>query len=413
MISYSYEELGLTRERFERLVIDHVPIFHLDKKEKYGPCSVEWFLERASLVERGKDGPASVFLPRGQVRQEQLLDMQLRHSTSNQKKRLALWLDDKDIAGPNPVFMDDVPVYVHVKAICWPDGVPEALEMNYMTLFAFNGAYPLFGLPCLLAGAHQGDWEHCTVRLRLQDLALMGVWYNSHRNLEGEWRACKDVQRDPSGRILSFVARNGHGMYPQPGIVFRIFCAANDFTSAHGRVWRPKRVVRMCGIHGTRIPACTSRGCGLPNPPCNTSEPYYSRGAQSEADCPVLVEDFSLWQRWNGSWGTSHNPPRQSWFNNPEPLVSRTFCQRLICPLAKGVDTLIPLEKEQHQKRQGATCNRSMGNNAALQLVSKDAGRGQAYDTMVIARPLDPGWNNASPGGVVAGPPLPAPPMER
>eukprot|EP00967_Tisochrysis_lutea_P103623 scaffold156541_cov17-Tisochrysis_lutea.AAC.2 len=72
-MSFSYEELGLTQERFERLVRDHVPVFFLDKKEKYGPCSVEWFLERASLVERGKDGPASVFLPRGQVTQEQLL----------------------------------------------------------------------------------------------------------------------------------------------------------------------------------------------------------------------------------------------------------------------------------------------------------------------------------------------------
>mmetsp|Transcript_25093 Transcript_25093/g.68172 ORF Transcript_25093/g.68172 Transcript_25093/m.68172 type:complete len:404 (-) Transcript_25093:438-1649(-) len=403
-MSFSYEELGLTQERFERLVRDHVPVFFLDKKEKYGPCSVEWFLERASLVERGKDGPASVFLPRGQVTQEQLLDMQLRHTSPELRKRFALWLDDEDIAGPNPEFIDDVPVYVHVKAICWPDGVPEALEINYMTLFAFNGAYPLFGLPCLLAGDHQGDWEHCTVRLRLQDLALSGVWYNSHRNVEGEWRAGKDVQRDPTGRISSFVARNGHGMYPQPGIVFRIFCAANDFTSAHGRVWRPKRVVRMCGNHGTRIPACASRGCGLPTPPSiMSSEPQSSKGVQMETEFPILVEDFSLWQKWNGSWGTSRNPPKQSWFNNAEPPVSRTFCQRLICPLAKGVDTLIPLEKGQQQKKHEEAGNRSMGNDAALRYVCKDAGRGRAYDTMVVARPLDG----------VAGPPTPAPPMER
>eukprot|EP00967_Tisochrysis_lutea_P095450 scaffold139201_cov15-Tisochrysis_lutea.AAC.1 len=30
---------------------------------------------------------------------------------------------------------------------------------------------------------------------------------------------------------------------------------------------------------------------------------------------------------WTGSWGTSRNPPKQSWFNNAEPPVSRTFCQ--------------------------------------------------------------------------------------
>jgi len=42
------------------------------------------------------------------------------------------------------------------QAVCCPDGVPETLEINYMAFFAYNGAYPLFGFPCCLAGAHQG-----------------------------------------------------------------------------------------------------------------------------------------------------------------------------------------------------------------------------------------------------------------
>jgi len=48
--------------------------------------------------------------------------------------------------------------------------------------------------------------------------------YNSHRNIEGEWAAAEHVKKDSSGRIAAFVARNGHGTYPRPGMIPRIFC---------------------------------------------------------------------------------------------------------------------------------------------------------------------------------------------
>jgi hypothetical protein len=34
----------------------------------------------------------------------------------------------------------------------------------------------------------------------------------------------------------------------QAGIIPRLFCAANDSTSAMGPVWSPRRVVLMCGL---------------------------------------------------------------------------------------------------------------------------------------------------------------------
>ena len=40
-------------------------------------------------------------------------------------------------------------------------GIPESLEVSYMALFTYNGAYPLFGLPFLLAGYHQGGEQEC------------------------------------------------------------------------------------------------------------------------------------------------------------------------------------------------------------------------------------------------------------
>lgn len=62
------------------------------------------------------------------------------------------------------------------------------------------------------------DWEHTTVRLHASDLSLVGIWYNAHRNLEGEWAAAKDVPRTQDGRIISYIALHGHGNYPRVGV---------------------------------------------------------------------------------------------------------------------------------------------------------------------------------------------------
>ena len=37
-----------------------------------------------------------------------------------------------------------------------------------------------------------------------------------HRNIEGEWVDADEVPRDPlDGRIIAYVARSGHGVYPK------------------------------------------------------------------------------------------------------------------------------------------------------------------------------------------------------
>jgi hypothetical protein len=38
------------------------------------------------------------------------------------------------------------------------------MQVTYLTLYAHNGAYRLGGLGLVQVGAHDGDWEHCTVR---------------------------------------------------------------------------------------------------------------------------------------------------------------------------------------------------------------------------------------------------------
>ena len=48
-----------------------------------------------------------------------------------------------------------------VKEVMSKEGKIEAVEINYCTFYAYNGPYSIFGVK---VGAHDGDWEHFTVR---------------------------------------------------------------------------------------------------------------------------------------------------------------------------------------------------------------------------------------------------------
>ena len=61
--------------------------------------------------------------------------------------------------------LDQVPLYVVVKEVMSKEGILEAVEINYLTFYAFNGPYTIGISPLAFeAGAHDGDWEHFTVR---------------------------------------------------------------------------------------------------------------------------------------------------------------------------------------------------------------------------------------------------------
>ena len=67
----------------------------------------------------------------------------------------------------------DAPLYAHVKEVRDLSGSLEALEITYITLYAYNGWYPLLGLSFApKVGAHDGDWEHLTVRLEAPTFSL-------------------------------------------------------------------------------------------------------------------------------------------------------------------------------------------------------------------------------------------------
>ncbi|EFJ52516.1 hypothetical protein VOLCADRAFT_115992, partial [Volvox carteri f. nagariensis] len=155
-------------------------------------------------------------------------------------------------------------LYLEQELVVDDSGQPEAYEINYITFYAFNGHYHIpANVPLFRTGHHVGDWEHLTVRLDATSLELQvepgagpctqGVWYNAHRNIEGEWVPGVAVPRTPCGRILGFVAINGHGIYPKCGTIHRLFFIVNDRTSRRGPVWAPTRLVRLCGLEFLKV----------------------------------------------------------------------------------------------------------------------------------------------------------------
>ncbi|GLC57663.1 hypothetical protein PLESTB_001251300 [Pleodorina starrii] len=261
----------------------YCPVLHLHHHDAYRPVSVEWFIERAQLnyYNGGVTGAAELheldqvpggvvkLIPAGQVTQDKLLEAQ---ASCPHPSNLSLTVGPEHYGGVNCDQLDEVPIYAHAKLVVDDYGAPEAYEINYITYYAFNGAYHLpANVPLFRTGHHVGDWEHLTVRLDAASLELQGVWYNAHRNIEGEWCPAEAVPRTPCGRIVGYVAINGHGIYPHCGTIPRLFFVANDRTSRRGPVWNPARLVRLCGLaHGSGCAVVPSRGCSLP---CRPPQP--------------------------------------------------------------------------------------------------------------------------------------------
>ena len=66
--------------------------------------------------------------------------------------------------------LDEVPLYANVKLITEGDVAatkPVAVEINFITFYAHNGWYDVGNCGLWKVGAHDGDWEHFTVRLSL------------------------------------------------------------------------------------------------------------------------------------------------------------------------------------------------------------------------------------------------------
>jgi len=354
-------------EELRDVVAANTPVFHLHPNEQYFPCTVEYFLESARLcIMRNRFMRRTierVVVPYGQLDADML-----KHAYDvNSKQRLQLHLRRSARPG-QPELLPNVPIYAHIRETVDPSGQRDALEIVYLKFFAFNGPYKPFGvIPAPNLGTHDSDWEHITVRLTPDGRNVTGVYYSCHRHIDGTWRSADEVPRTPEGRPRAFVAINGHGSYPYPGRIIRLFGAFNDNTSDAGPVWDPQQVVLVSP--SGKLPSVPSRGDSLNGTAYaslgtigrhssgNGSSPTASNdgagssnstsgsgGSTSSATRGVSVTHTPdpPWLQYGGKWGsTVVAPALQEWFEGAENPVSRTWLQTVFFPLVPGVDTLL------------------------------------------------------------------------
>ncbi|GAB4823799.1 hypothetical protein N2152v2_010845 [Parachlorella kessleri] len=260
-------------EQLSSLVARHAPVFQLHPADRFMPCSVEFFMQHSSLAAELPGTGQRLLVPRGSVTAELLLDYQRQNPPPT---LLRLDLDPAARPGTAKEHIDSVPLYAHVKEILRTASEPpglyieapnrsssssgggggsdgsqvEALEINYLTFYAYNGPYNVGGFRLVQTGDHDGDWEHVTARVHPSTGELLGMWYNAHRSRDGMWVEGSRVPRNEHGRPLAYVALHGHGVYPMAARIPRHFFLGNDLTSGRGPTWAPATVVLLPPVHG-------------------------------------------------------------------------------------------------------------------------------------------------------------------
>lgn len=355
----------------QHTIARHLPDFYLHHDDRYLPCSVEYFMQHSEL--RGlhpDDSSTVIFATRGSLSGAVL--RQFQDDYPNHR----LWMELNPDARPGQPLdqLQDVPVYAHVKAIIsrHDTSKTEALEITYITLFAYNGDYEV--IPGLIrTGAHDGDIEHITARVHPRTGDLVAMWYNSHRCRDGQWVPAAQVPKSSTStsncssgveRHAAYIAKHGHGNYPSVGTVHRHFFLGNDRCSDTGPVWRPKTVVLLPPHHDLpdsgandgilneekqkgqilrRKLYCTrSRGCLLSAEVDEIEIEVQgagdggglislSRDTNGDFGCfpKVITTDTCEWIYFKGNWGQTDAPICQNWYHQAETPVSRTALQRI------------------------------------------------------------------------------------
>ena len=65
--------------------------------------------------------------------------------------------------------LSDIPLFANIKRVRLLSG-EIVLEINYIALMAYSGPYYFY------FGAHDGDWEHITVRSTTDGRLIAGMW---------------------------------------------------------------------------------------------------------------------------------------------------------------------------------------------------------------------------------------------
>lgn len=181
-----------------------LPILRLHPDENNLPSTVSWLLPRAELW---YESPKTRILKKGELNDYNLHTQVFNGQKSGGGEQVTkFYIDypkDGDLAETRHGNIDSFGCYVHISRMSDP------LEIQYYFYFPYNGS-----IAPILDIAHEGDWEHVTVRLTLDRSRIDKIFYHAHSG--GKWvPAAGHV--NAQGRPIVYCARHTHGLYPGAG----------------------------------------------------------------------------------------------------------------------------------------------------------------------------------------------------
>jgi hypothetical protein len=250
------------------------PQLYLHPEEKYFPCSVDWYLQRVSLLDgAGREIYKPVIDPPERPDSSVLAD-----EYPGQRREWTLRiLQPRSRAGD----LQTASCYGYARDVTDPQsGRLLAKDLNFWFFYAFNGnifnrgrltTYLNVGtvlaggsilvlpeapyLPLALAAAllkardwvaswdgvdmHQGDWETVTVRVDPSGEIIQKIYFAAHG--QGSWET--EFDRTQDGRPKVYVAKESHASYATTGQHSRLAGLGNDHTSDQGKQWDTRPVV--------------------------------------------------------------------------------------------------------------------------------------------------------------------------
>lgn len=202
------EQTPWTWEQLNEVANKYLPYLHMCSEDPFHPSSVEWLLDRVDLVKKQSDTETIVAQP-PYTKQE------LAKITKVQKG--ALYYPQINSTDAKSGDISTAKIYVNAKRV---NAFQDYTDIQYWFFYPYNGSGTLilFGeiVPISLFGAHQGDWEHITVRVDNATRKAKAIYFSQHAG--GEWVFDLNEIKWRNGRPVVFSSKHGHASYPKTGL---------------------------------------------------------------------------------------------------------------------------------------------------------------------------------------------------
>ena len=208
------------------------PEVRIHPEEQYLPSSIEWYLRRIIMRFNVKGGSDDAILGKGQVNLENIANQSNHGQISG-----ASYPSDFFLQIPNDSDEENTRHGSLDSAICYVRTLPytDYADIQYWFFYPYNGDIT----PGPLNFAHEGDFEHITVRVSYNG-EMVQAFYAAH-DKEGQWHSPKDITMNSAGRPVVYSAKSSHASYPTSGEQKRKSIFPNDYTANGGLVWNTQQ----------------------------------------------------------------------------------------------------------------------------------------------------------------------------